>query len=125
MSSTQAEQPEPVPNDGTPIWELVIKDAEVFMKNSEPLIRDMRERDAIGEARYGTRLQAFNGRDALVDAYQESLDLCVYLRQYLEEHKEYGSGVFTAYAEALGVCYSIKRVLDQRGEDEVPEVPKQ
>lgn len=42
---------------------------------------------AMGRARYGTPLQAGNGRDALVDAYQEALDLCVYLRQAIEERK--------------------------------------
>lgn len=30
-------------------------------------------------------LQPFNGRDALVDAYQEAVDLAVYLRQRIEE----------------------------------------
>jgi hypothetical protein len=30
-------------------------------------------------------LRAHNGRDALVDAYQEALDLCVYLRQVIQE----------------------------------------
>jgi hypothetical protein len=30
-------------------------------------------------------LQAHNGRNALIDAYQEALDLVVYLRQAIEE----------------------------------------
>ena len=30
-------------------------------------------------------VQPFNGRDALVDAFQEALDLCVYLRQAIYE----------------------------------------
>jgi hypothetical protein len=66
------DQPVPVwQANGTAIQDLVIQ--------------DMRERKAIGEARYGTPLQAHNGRDALVDAYQEALDLCCYLRQAIEE----------------------------------------
>ena len=65
------EQPAPVPTAGRPIWELVIE--------------DMRARDRLGRQRYGTPLQAHNGRDALVDAYQEALDLAVYLRQAIEE----------------------------------------
>lgn len=65
------DQPKPVANDGIPVWELVIA--------------DMKERDRIGRERYGTPLQAGNGRDALVDAYQEALDLAVYLRQAIEE----------------------------------------
>ena len=65
------DQPPPIPNGSTPVWDLVIA--------------DMRERDQTGRARYGTPLQTFNGRDALVDAYQEALDLVVYLRQAIEE----------------------------------------
>lgn len=38
-----------------------------------------------GRRKYGTPLQAHNGRDPLVDAYQEALDLCVYLRQAIAE----------------------------------------
>lgn len=65
------EQPQPIANRSTPVWDLVIA--------------DMRERDHVGRQRYGTPLQAGNGRDALVDAYQEALDLVVYLRQAIEE----------------------------------------
>lgn len=65
------EQNPPTPNDQTPVWDLVLA--------------DMRARDAIGRERYGTPLQTHNGRDALVDAYQEALDQVVYLRQAIEE----------------------------------------
>lgn len=40
-----------------------------------------------GIAKYGTPVQAFNGRSALWDAYEEVLDLAVYLKQRLEEEK--------------------------------------
>lgn len=74
-TSLNTEQPGPKRNILPAVWDLVIT--------------DMKERDKIGEARYGTRLQPFNGRDALVDAYQESLDQTVYLRQliYERDHK--------------------------------------
>ena len=49
------------------------------------VIKDMTERDRLGRAKYGTPLRSFNGRDPLVDAYQEALDLSVYLRQEIEE----------------------------------------
>jgi hypothetical protein len=65
------EQPDPTKNDLPAVWELVIQ--------------DMQERDTMGNERYGTRLQPFNGRDALVDAYQEALDLAVYMRQAIYE----------------------------------------
>ena len=66
-----SEQPEPTPNDKSAVWDLVID--------------DMTARDGEGRRKYGTPLQPFNGRDALVDAYQEALDLCVYLRQAIYE----------------------------------------
>ena len=65
------EQPLPIHTGGVAIWDLVIA--------------DMRARDAVGRARYGTPLQAHNGRDVLRDAYEEALDLAVYLRQALAE----------------------------------------
>ena len=64
-------EPPPTPNDGPAICDLVIA--------------DMEERKQIGIEKYGTPLQAHNGRDALVDAYQEILYTAVYLRQRIEE----------------------------------------
>jgi len=65
------EQPAPSPNDKPAVWDLVIA--------------DMQKRDTIGRKRYGTPLQPNNGRDALRDAYEEALDLLVYLRQAIYE----------------------------------------
>jgi hypothetical protein len=39
----------------------------------------------MGATKYGTRLQPFNGRDSMRDAYEESMDLVVYLRNAIEE----------------------------------------
>lgn len=49
------------------------------------VIADIEARKAVGIRKYGTVLQAHNGRDALMDAYQEALDLAMYLRQAIEE----------------------------------------
>jgi hypothetical protein len=49
------------------------------------VLADMAARDAEGRRKYGVPLQPHNGRDALRDAYEEALDLCVYLRQALYE----------------------------------------
>ena len=65
------DQPPPAPSAGCEVWPLVVA--------------DMLARDHVGRARYGTPLRAGNGRDALIDAYQEALDLAVYLRQAIEE----------------------------------------
>ena len=47
-----------------------------------PLVEtDLRSRIEVGKATYGEELRAFNGRDALRDAYEEVLDAALYLRQ--------------------------------------------
>lgn len=46
---------------------------------------DLQARLEVGIKRYGQPLQAFNGRDPLLDAYEEVLDLAVYLRQAIYE----------------------------------------
>lgn len=46
---------------------------------------DLDARLVLGIRRYGQPLQPFNGRDPLRDAYEEALDLCVYLRTALYE----------------------------------------
>lgn len=52
------------------------------------LIEDIKKRKELGEKKYGEPLKAFNGRNALIDAYQEVLDLAVYLRQEIEEREQ-------------------------------------
>jgi hypothetical protein len=44
------------------------------------------ERRAVGVEKYGIELVTFNGRRPLLDAYQEALDLIVYLAQEDMEH---------------------------------------
>lgn len=61
----------PLPNDGPAIGLLVIADIGTRME--------------LGVQTYGVPLQPNNGRDALKDAYDEAMDLTLYLRQALEE----------------------------------------
>ena len=49
------------------------------------VLADLTNRALEGNLKYGEPLLANNGRDALVDAYQEALDLCMYLRQAITE----------------------------------------
>lgn len=51
------------------------------------VINDLNARAEMGKERYGHYLETFNGRDALMDAYQEALDLCMYLRQVILERE--------------------------------------
>jgi len=50
------------------------------------LIADLKARDALGRATYGKELKTFDGRDSLLDAYEEALDMAVYLKKARMEH---------------------------------------
>lgn len=49
------------------------------------VLTDLTNRALEGREKYGEALKANNGRNALWDAYQEALDLAMYLRQAIEE----------------------------------------
>ena len=72
MLNSKAATPQPHPTTG----KLTVLDY---------VLADMAERAAAGFHKYGTHLQTHNGRDALWDAYQEAMDLCMYLRQAILE----------------------------------------
>lgn len=59
-------------------------------ENDEPFVQDrlmafIERRKQVGIERYGTALQPHNGRDAMLDAFEEAVDLAVYLAQVLIE----------------------------------------
>ena len=98
-------QHQPITNDQPALWSLVIA--------------DMQARDDFGRAKYGTPLQAFNGRDALVDAYQEALDKVVYLRQAIIEREWMVREIATLRAENE----DLRRRLDAPREPSTVEAP--
>ncbi len=59
--------------------------ASTFDTVHEQVCADLMQRQALGISRYGQPLQPHNGRRALLDAYQEVLDLAAYLKQHLIE----------------------------------------
>ena len=65
------------------------------------VIADIEARREVGIKRYGTALQPHNGRDALVDAYEEVLDLACYLKQRIVEDESERMAWLVAYTEAL------------------------
>lgn len=52
------------------------------------VIEDLQHRIEVGIERYGTPLQPMNGRDTVKDAYEEAMDLTVYLRGMMFEREE-------------------------------------
>jgi nucleoside phosphorylase len=51
------------------------------------VMSDLAQRAEMGTEKYGTYLMTQNGRDPLWDAYQEVLDLAMYLRQEILERR--------------------------------------
>lgn len=109
-------QPAPVAATSPPVWPMVIADARRYLLDGphlEAFVADMAERDRLGRERYGTPLQADNGRDHLVDAYQEALDLCVYLRAEAERTPMV-LGDRGDYLTALSLAWRLRERLNAR-----------
>ncbi len=70
MNQAATEQPEPLRGENVVLHHV---------------IDDLNARAEMGKEKYGHYLETFNGRDALMDAYQEALDLCMYLKQAILE----------------------------------------
>lgn len=83
MSYAAKEQPAPRPNNA----KSAHSSYRDYIKGTrlEPLKTDLWSRQQMGIATYGTPLQPHNGRDQLVDAYQELLDAVVYLECAIRE----------------------------------------
>jgi hypothetical protein len=104
-------QPAPTPNDETASWDYVIRDIyKCGLDNHRVLIEDIQRRDEMGARKYGTRLQPYNGRDTLRDAYEESLDLTVYLMTAFRE----GEQVYLLYRQSLRATYELRIMLLRR-----------
>jgi len=67
-------EPQPIPGKGRSVIDEVIKDLEA--------------RRQVGIVKYGETLKTNNGRNPLMDAYQEVLDLANYIKQCLMEQEE-------------------------------------
>jgi len=125
------DQPDPIPNDYPAAWDLVLMDVGRMFPPEEldtlkaeeldTLASDMRARDELGQERYNTSLQPHNGRNSLVDAYQEALDLCVYLRVAIYELPEEVAfleqdRLLDVYDSSLKNALSIRSLLTAREE---------
>lgn len=82
------------------------------------LVDCLRERAKSGLAKYGVYLETNNGRDALVDAFQEALDLVMYLEQYREElvESETKNNAHHLFEGARYLAHDIMRELEARNE---------
>lgn len=134
MESFVRPQQPPTESSGPAIWPLVMEDVERYhaavegrpISGTHPLVAfgtpkqdvipllvaDMRERHEHGLKTYGTPLRAHNGRSHLIDAYQEALDLAVYLRGELVEISPDAAGshlfIRQVYADALSIAARLR-----------------
>jgi hypothetical protein len=119
------DQPAPAPNAGASMHDLVAADLDALWSDAPDVAKvrtDLADRKQVGLDRYGTTLQAGNGRDALVDAYQEALDLIVYLRQALAEAGWRGhdrlpergapQDLLSAYVSASRTAVRVRRLIE-------------
>lgn len=113
MNAAATPQPAPVKRDTPGMHDLVAADIRQSGATELLVIADLEARKTFGLEKYGTMLQAFNGRDPLMDAYQETLDQVVYLRQCVDEHP---TDVFMqrGYAESLKLAVFLRRRLEVR-----------
>lgn len=92
MTVAIIDQPAPVATSRRSAWDLVIEHVQQrrpmvpFESVVDRVVTDMRDRDAVGRQRYGVPLTSGNGRNHLIDAYQEALDLAAYMAAELDEH---------------------------------------
>lgn len=105
MSTEIVDQPPPRPRSDVVSIQALVRE-------------DLTERERIGVQRYGTPLQARNGRNPLIDAYQEAMDLTLYLRQAIDEERG---------AVVTGLKAEIARLTadQQRSRDLIAELRRQ
>lgn len=93
----------------------VAKSTEIPQEEYPALVGVMNEfeqRKLHGIEKYGTFLQAFNGRSAVRDALDEALDLTVYMRQMVSEGKNtHGANLDSMYRNAIEFCIALNHIL--------------
>jgi hypothetical protein len=96
MSGEDAAKVQPMPTgNGIDVAAEVAKKLRVL--GFEHIAEDTEARIRLGEKKYGTRLKSHNGRDAMLDLYQEVLDGLNYSEQLVVENKDDG-GLFSQLA---------------------------
>lgn len=78
------------------------------------VILDIEGRITHGEEKYGQRVRAFNGRDAMRDLYQELMDALVYTKQNLMEGHDHDEQLQHLISEwgYMGVFLKLLESLD-------------
>jgi hypothetical protein len=87
MAGEDAAKVQPMPTgDGVDVAVEAAKDLRAM--GLDYIAEDTEARIRLGEKKYGTRLKSHNGRDAMLDLYQEVLDGINYAKQLVIEDKD-------------------------------------
>jgi hypothetical protein len=84
MSNYSIPEPSPITTNEPSIHDLLIEHLSK-RKLVSPLIPHIEDRKQFGLQKYGTILQASNGRDHRNDIFQELLDALIYTQQGIEK----------------------------------------
>jgi hypothetical protein len=106
-------QPRPTRNNERPTWDLVVSDLRQMHETR--VIPSVEERDRQGFLKYGVRLQPHNGRNSTLDAFEESMDLVVYLKNAIMEAVpgSYKAGTLNRlYQNAIGIMCALKDYME-------------
>lgn len=107
---TLASEPQPAPTSdrsSAAVLPEVLADPE-----TGPIHADLRERAEAGVRKYGVPLLTHNGRDALADFYQETLDAVMYARQHDLEASD--AWTRTLYEDAVRLAKRVRQRIDAR-----------
>ncbi len=115
-----APQPSPKNGDGSPVWPMVIRDVpkgiaprSVATEGEWAIIADMIARDEYGRKKYKSPLTANNGRDNLVDWYQEALDGLAYARSEIEGGDATGVGEISYHVQ-MSLALDLRMAIYRR-----------
>lgn len=118
-------EPPPVNNGGASVTESLIHrlTRHGFETFAPGLSADLEARNQIGIETYGDELRFDNGRDSLIDWYQEALDsskygdLSVGVYDGNEPTSDFEWEVYHIYLAQLGITARLKRLLQKRYEE--------
>jgi hypothetical protein len=114
-------EPEPLKNEHPAVWQEIIEALKGRSDVPASLLADMQRRDDFGRQKYHTPLQPFNGRNPIMDAYQEALDLVAYTKQaVMESTKNYQNSLFLSkdprltlvHLAAVQCAIHLRQILD-------------
>ena len=84
MNKAAIHEPPPIKNAQPHVADMVANDVMTLLGQYK-IAQDIMARKQMGMEKYGIPLQPSNGRNAVMDCYQELLDAANYMRQYMYE----------------------------------------